>query len=157
MLQCHQQLWGWCGGGVLCWADGPGRRGPLFREMSKMGIIDWPQVRMMMNREAVEIFYLYLCKVGYTGILFDKSAPSSPLSSFTRQHCNLLLLSAHLIIDWWQMSNFTKVITNELPCCKDTALIERWQRAFLIQWPYIVSSRYSGCCVYILFMPHIKS
>lgn len=60
----------------------------------------------------------------------------------------------HLIICWWQMRNFSKVIKNEVSCLKDTLLvvIERWQEAFIINftpWPYIVSSRHSGCCVYI--------
>lgn len=47
-------------GRLLCWADGPRRRGPSIGELSKTGIIDWPQVRMMMKRKAVSLGFLFL-------------------------------------------------------------------------------------------------
>lgn len=103
-----------------------GRRGPLFRELKvrhccKIRIIGWPQVRKMMNcSKTVRLdffFSFYSCKVGWAGILFDRTAL---LHIYTLKscQCNRLLLPAHLIIYRWQMSSFTKVINNEVPCSR---------------------------------------
>lgn len=96
------------------------RRGPLFGELkvqhcSKIRIIDWPRVRKMMNCcKAVRLNFFYSCKVSWAGILFDRNALLH-IYTLRGNQCNLLLLPAHFII-YWQMSSFSEVIKNEVPC-----------------------------------------